>query len=85
MEFGFLVKIRSFLIVDQVIIKCFEVRYYYEFKANGLVRESRHFINDYQSYVALNGRPVYTSDDSCDQIIPLLKATKRLTQVLCKK
>lgn len=49
MDFGFFIRLRALLRVDQVLIRCQETRYYHVFGTEQLLREIRHYQDDYQA------------------------------------
>ncbi len=54
MDFGFFVKIRCFLRVDHVILKCAETRYYHEFDKKYILRETRLYQDSYDAFISVS-------------------------------
>lgn len=79
MDFGFFVKIRLFLRVDQVLIRCKETRYYHEFNSPRLLREVREYRDPYQS--CLQKSPTLHIQD-IDEVVAGLSVVSTVTESL---
>ncbi len=54
MPFGFFIRLRCFVRVERVILKCFEVRYFHEFDQDLLWKETRVLEDDYSLWRSSN-------------------------------
>lgn len=53
MGFGFFFRLRCFLLVDRVLLRCIESRYYHEFQSDEMLRETRYYEEAYASCISV--------------------------------
>lgn len=74
MAYGFFVRMRCLVLVDSVVIKCYEARIYHEFEESVMLREDRWYQQSAKEFFDLH--PTIKRDDH-DAIVSALPITRR--------